>query len=83
MQVHKPNMVKLIQDNLHAIKCPTLILWGEQDSWFPASDGEKLRQLLPHAQLQILPNCCHDASSGACEAVNAAIIEFLRDTDFL
>ena len=83
LQVNKPNMLKLIQNNLHTIKCPTLILWGEQDSWFPASDGEKLRQLLPNAQLQILPNCCHDASSGAYDAVNAAIVEFLRDTDFL
>ncbi len=82
-QVNQPNTLKLIQDHLHAIKCPTLILWGEQDSWFPASDGEKLRQLLPNAELQILHNCCHDASSGACEAVNAAIIEFLRGTNFL
>jgi haloalkane dehalogenase len=59
--------------NLGDIECPTLILWGEQDSWFPASDGEKLRQRLAHAKLQILPNCHHDASSGAAQAVNAAI----------
>ncbi len=83
LQVNKPNILSKIQNNLHAIKCPTLILWGEQDSWFPASDGEKLRQLIPNTQLQILPNCCHDASSGACDAVNAAIVKFLRDTDFL
>jgi pimeloyl-ACP methyl ester carboxylesterase len=59
-----------------------LIMWGEHDSWFPASDGEKLHQRLVNSQLQILPNCCHDASSGASDAVNAAIFKFLKDTNF-
>lgn len=83
LQSNKPNLLGKIQNNLHNIQCPTLILWGEQDSWFPASDGVKLHQLIKNAKLKILPNCCHDASSGANEAVNKAIIEFLRDTDFL
>src|SRR5579883_1567659 len=80
LQVNKQNMLSKIQNNLHTIQCPTLILWGEHDSWFPASDVEKLCQLLPNGRLQILPNCHHDASFGACEAVNTAIVEFLRDT---
>jgi haloalkane dehalogenase len=78
-KIGKPSMLSKIKQNLNAIQCPTLILWGEQDSWFPASDGEKLRQHLPYSKLQILPNCCHDASSGASIAVNAAIIKFLED----
>ncbi|MBR8837236.1 MAG: alpha/beta hydrolase [Stigonema ocellatum SAG 48.90 = DSM 106950] len=82
LQVNKPNLISKIQNNLYAIKCPTLILWGEQDSWFPAKDGEKLYQLLPNAKLKILPNCSHDASSDACEVINTAILEFLKDTNF-
>lgn len=81
-QENKPSLLRKIQNNLSAIKCHTLILWGEHDSWFPASDGEKLCQLLPNAKLQILPNCCHDASSGASVAVNKAILEFLQHTNF-
>ncbi|MFH7028176.1 MAG: alpha/beta fold hydrolase [Heteroscytonema crispum UTEX LB 1556] len=81
-QTNKPNLLTKIQNNLGNINCPTLIMWGEHDSWFPASDGEKLHQRLPNSQLQILPNCCHDASSGASEAVNAAIFKFLKDTSF-
>lgn len=81
-QENKLNWLSKIQNNLGAIQSPTLILWGEQDSWFPASDGEKLRQRLTNAKLEILPNCCHDASSGAALAVNASILKFLRDTDF-
>ena len=77
-QAKKPNLISKIQNHLGSIKCPTLILWGEQDSWYPATDGEKLRSLIPNSQLKIIPNCGHDASSGSSQAVNAAIIEFLQ-----
>lgn len=82
LQTDQPSLISKIQQNLGAIISPTLILWGEHDSWFPASDGEKLRHRLPHAQLQILPNCHHDASTGASDAVNAAILNFLQETNF-
>ena len=83
LQESKPNLIGKIQNNLGAIKCPTLILWGEQDGWYPPSDGEKLRSLIPVSQLQILPNCGHDASSGCSDAVNAAILRFLHHTNYL
>ncbi len=81
-QANKPNMLTKIQNNLSAIKCPTLVLWGEQDSWFPASHGKKLHQHIPNSKLQILSNCCHDASSGASEVLNKTILKFLQDTNF-
>ena len=81
-QANKPNMLTKIQNNLSAIKCPTLVLWGEQDSWFPASHGKKLHQYIPNSKLQILSNCCHDASSGASEVLNKTILKFLQDTNF-
>ena len=77
-QVNKPNMLSKIQNNLGAIKCPTLIMWGDKDSWFPASHGQKLHQCIPLSQLKILDNCYHDASTGSSEIVNAAILEFLQ-----
>ncbi|MBE8969878.1 alpha/beta hydrolase [Nostocales cyanobacterium LEGE 12452] len=81
-QANKPNMLTKIQNNLSAIKCPTLVLWGEQDSWFPASHGKKLHQHIPNSKLQILSNCRHDASTGASEVLNKTILEFLQDTNF-
>lgn len=83
LQANKPNLISKIQKNLSGIKCPTLILWGEQDTWYPPSDGEILRSLIPNSQLKILPSCGHDASSGCSSTVNAAIVEFLRDTGLI
>lgn len=82
-QLNKPNMLSKIQNNLGNIKCPTLIMWGDQDSWFPLSHGEKLHQYIPNSQFKILNNCCHDASTGSSSVVNAAVLEFLQKTNFL
>jgi haloalkane dehalogenase len=82
-QANKPNMLTQIQNKLSEIDCHTLILWGDKDSWFPASHGEKLHQHLPNSQFQILENCCHDASTGAAKVINQAILKFLQQTDFL
>ncbi|MEL7244753.1 MAG: alpha/beta hydrolase [Cyanobacteria bacterium J06573_2] len=78
----KPNWLSKIQDNLINIKCPTLILWGEQDSWFPLENGKKLHQFLPNSQFQLLTNCHHDASSGSADAIEVATIEFLKNTNW-
>ncbi|MEM6398853.1 MAG: alpha/beta hydrolase [Cyanobacteria bacterium P01_D01_bin.116] len=79
-QNNKPNWLSKIQDNLINIKCPTLILWGEQDSWFPLENGKKLHQLLPNSQFQLLTNCHHDASGGSADAIEMATIEFFNNT---
>ncbi len=75
-------MLTKIQNNLCAIECPTLILWGDQDSWFPACHGEKLHQNIRNSRFQLLQNCYHDALTGASEVVKAEMIKFLQDTNF-
>lgn len=78
LQENKPNLISKIQNALGIIKCPTLILWGEQDSWYPASDGKKLRDRIPNSKLEIIPNCGHDASAGAANAITTAVVKFLQ-----
>jgi pimeloyl-ACP methyl ester carboxylesterase len=38
---------------------PTLIVWGEDDSWVPLSSGEVLRANLPAAEWVVLPGIGH------------------------
>ena len=73
----EPNLIQTVQQNLAKITCPTLILWADQDRWFPVSDGEKLRDRLPNAELQIIPHCGHYAAGGQPQFVNTAILSFL------
>lgn len=76
---NQPNIISNIQDNLSKIDCPTLILWGEQDQWFPVANANKLQASLRGSQLKIMSNCGHDAAAGSPAAVNSAILEFLRN----
>jgi len=73
----KPNVIRTLQDNLDKIHHPTLLLWGDQDRWFPVSHGEQLCDRLPNAQLQVLPTCGHAASANCPTAVSHAVLEFL------
>ncbi|MEB3215785.1 MAG: alpha/beta hydrolase [Nostocales cyanobacterium 94392] len=82
-QKNQPNWLTKIQEHLFKIECPTLIMWGEQDSWFKIEDGRKLHQLISNSQFQILANCHHDASSGSADAIKIATIEFVKNTKFL
>ena len=53
----------LMQDDfspeLHQIKAPTLILWGDQDTILPRSDQERLAAAIPGARLVIYPGAGH------------------------
>jgi len=44
---------------LPQIQQPTLIIWGENDSWIPAESARRFAADIPNAQLAILPNCGH------------------------
>jgi pimeloyl-ACP methyl ester carboxylesterase len=74
---NEPSWISTIQENLHKVTCPTLILWGEQDQWFPVRDGEELHARLPNSKLQVIPNCGHNAIGCSPKAVSEAILAFL------
>ncbi len=75
----EPNLISEIQSRLSAVTCPALVLWADQDRWFPVEHGQELHRRLPNAQFQILPNCGHYAIGGQPELINQAIRSFLWD----
>ncbi len=62
-----------IQDLYSSIQVPTLILWGEKDEWISIEKGKQLHKLLPHSQLEIIPQCGHLVIEEAPERLIAAI----------
>lgn len=44
---------------LHRINVPTMILWGEGDKIFPVAYGHAFRELIPGAELRVIPECGH------------------------
>ena len=56
-------LVKVVNEDLEPllpnIKCPTLLIWGVNDTATPLSDGEKMEKLIPDAGLVKLENAGH------------------------
>lgn len=75
--IGKPSYIRTIQEGLPYIQSPTLVLWAEQDAWFPLRDGKQLHQVLPNSTLQIIPKCGHQAAASQPHWVNQAILTFL------
>jgi pimeloyl-ACP methyl ester carboxylesterase len=41
------------------IACPTLLIWGENDTATPLSDAKEMEKLIPDAGLVSFPGCGH------------------------
>lgn len=59
------------------LRCPVLILWGEQDRWIPIERGRELAARIPTAKLLCVPDAGHLVQEDAPEAVVAALLGFL------
>ncbi|MGQ9585188.1 MAG: alpha/beta fold hydrolase [Anaerolineae bacterium] len=44
------------QKELGSIRCPTLIVWGEDDHVIPVESGHRLARAIPGARLEIIPD---------------------------
>lgn len=66
-----------IEPRYAEVRCPTLILWGEEDQWLPIDHGRRLSRLIPSARFQPVPGSGHLMQEDAPEAVIAAIDSFL------
>jgi pimeloyl-ACP methyl ester carboxylesterase len=62
---------------LSEIDIPTLIQWGELDTWVELPVGERLAQAIPGAELIVYPDAGHMVMEEAPEAFNRDLIGFL------
>lgn len=70
-----------VSAELPAIRCPSLILVGEEDRATPVAKSQAMHVAIAGSRLQILPSCGHSCSIEAPEAVSTALLAFLREVD--
>jgi pimeloyl-ACP methyl ester carboxylesterase len=63
--------------DLAGIRCPTLVLVGEDDRLTPPAIAREMADAIPGAILETIPDCGHVASLEQPEAVNAALRRWL------
>lgn len=72
--VLRPDELLFAPDDLGKISCPTLILHGDRDEFFPIQIPVTMYQAIPNSQLCILPNCRHDLPWAISPALFMAIL---------
>jgi pimeloyl-ACP methyl ester carboxylesterase len=65
-----------IEPRYGEIETPTLVLWGEQDGWLDPAFGRKLAELIPGAELMMVPGGGHFLPEDQPAAVAAALGDF-------
>jgi pimeloyl-ACP methyl ester carboxylesterase len=63
---------------LAAIKCPTLLVWGESDDDTPLADARTMEKLIPDARLLVLKNAGHFSYLDQYGRFRLAVIPFLN-----
>jgi pimeloyl-ACP methyl ester carboxylesterase len=62
---------------LGAVRAPALVVWGDDDKIVPRSAGERYRDQLPEARLEIVPSCGHYVEMERPDALLALLDAFL------
>lgn len=75
-------LVKTVNEDLEPllpdIKCPTLLVWGVNDTATPLSDGEKMEKLIPDAGLVKLENAGHYSFLDQQYTFNRVMSSFMK-----
>ncbi|CAF1170141.1 unnamed protein product [Didymodactylos carnosus] len=62
---------------LKTIKCPTVILWGSEDKLFTCNGARYFHNLIPHAEVHIIPNCGHLMADEQPEQIATILTQFM------
>jgi pimeloyl-ACP methyl ester carboxylesterase len=67
-----------VEAELSSIRCPTLVLSGDEDTAFVPARSARIAQLIPSARFQLIPRAGHSSPIEQPQAVTAALRAFLE-----
>jgi pimeloyl-ACP methyl ester carboxylesterase len=67
-----------LDDRLHAIIAPTLVVWGAADPLTPLTLGQRIVESVPNGELAVFADCAHSPNVEQPERFNDLLREFLH-----
>jgi pimeloyl-ACP methyl ester carboxylesterase len=67
------------RDRLGEVKCPTLLVWGENDNLVPVMDAAEFERLIPNARKVILEDTGHIPMVERAPTFNDLLMAFLNE----
>ena len=76
----RATLVKVVNEDLepliHLLQCPTLLIWGDQDTATPLADGRRMEELIPDAGLVVCEGAGHFSYAEQAPKVHGALAAF-------
>lgn len=69
----------MIADDLARLETPTLVLWGDRDTFVPVDRGRELTARLPNARFEVIPDTGHSINLERPELVADRITSFASE----
>jgi pimeloyl-ACP methyl ester carboxylesterase len=66
-----------LQQRLPRLRCPTLLVWGENDTVLPPAHADAYAALVPNARVEMLPACGHLIPLERADEFTGLAIDFL------
>jgi len=68
-----------LDDTIAQLTMPVLVIWGEKDEMITVENGRRIHQLVPHSQLEIIPQCGHLPAIEKPAEFVGLLLEFTKD----
>jgi pimeloyl-ACP methyl ester carboxylesterase len=72
-----PSYLNAVGSDIPYITCPTLLIWGKQDTIVPPAWGERLHRAIQGSDLQLIPDACHLILDDAPDRVAQLLADFV------
>lgn len=72
-----------LSPRLGEIAWPSLLLWGREDKFFPATEGLKFSMALPHGRYAEISECGHFPSLEAPEETADILLHWMQDSKLI
>jgi len=70
-----------LRERMHAIRVPTLLVWGAGDPLVPLQYGEAMQREISGSRLVVIPNAAHVAMWDAPEEFNRIALSFFDEVE--
>ncbi len=79
MRTIRGTMGHMVRDQVSELRCPTLLVVGENDRIVDSDDSIAAGKRIPNGQLVIMENCGHAPQIEMAETINRLVVDFLGD----
>jgi len=70
-----------LRESMHAVRVPTLLVWGENDPLVPLVYGQAMQREIEGSRLAVIPGAAHVAMWDTPEAFNEIVLAFFAEVE--